>query len=229
MLAGDQGKVFPEGFAEAVAGVDDDAGAVDAGCECLVHADFQAGTDEGEDFVGLKRRQAVPVLGAAACVHEDDPAPKVEAGFGHLRVPHEAADVVDDLDASVDCGAGSRGMPGVNGQDGIRTSLEDGFDDGQDAVLLLVGSDGSVLAWPGGFTPDVEDVRAFIEQSEGMGGGGFEGPELATVGEGVRSEVEDAHDEGARAEGECAGTELPDEFVAGGKGHTQMMLHSAQR
>lgn len=42
---------------------------------------------------------------------------------------------------------------------------------------------------------------------------------MATVGEGVRSDVEDAHDKGALTEGEGPGAEAPVITWAGRKGH----------
>jgi hypothetical protein len=43
--------------------------------------------------------------------------------------------------------------------------------------------------------------------------------EVAAVGEAVRGDVEDAHEEGAPAEREGASAEVPVEVWAGGEGH----------
>lgn len=43
--------------------------------------------------------------------------------------------------------------------------------------------------------------------------------EEASVGEGVRSDVENAHDEGSLAQSEGAGAEMPVEAGASGEGH----------
>ena len=66
------------------------------------------------------------------------------------------------------------GVEGVYGDDGAGALFEDGFDDGEDAGLLLFGGEwGGVGA--GGFAADVEDVGAFIEHREGLGEGSVGG------------------------------------------------------
>ncbi len=229
MLAGEQGEVFIEGFAEAVAGIEDDSGGIDAGVECRVQALLETGADKGQDFLWFERGQFAPLVRAAASMHKDDAA--IEAGTreGHLVIPGEAADVVHDFGTGFDGDLCGRGVPGINGQDGVGARLKDGFNDGQDALLFLVRGDRSVLAGSGGFAADVDDIRAFVEQMESMGGSDFRIEEEAAVGERVGCYVDDAHDESARAEGQGADAQLPEIFVAARKGHTQMMLHSAQR
>ena len=133
-----------------------------------------------------------------------------------------AADVVDDLDSSFDGALGCGGVVGVDREDGLRTLLEDGFDDGEDAGLFFFGDErGGVGA--GGLAADVEEVGAFVEHLEGVGYGSgrlvLRRVEVAAVGEAVRGDVEDAHEEGAPAEREGASAEVPVEVWAGGEGH----------
>ncbi len=144
------------------------------------------------------------------------------AGGGHGGVPEVAADVVDDLGSGFDGAAGGVGVEGVDGEDGFGALLQDGCDDGKDAGLLFFCRERRGVG-AGGFAADVEDVGAFVEHGEGVGegsfGGVFGGVEVAAVGEGVGRDVEDAHDEGARAEREGAGAEVPVVMAAGGEGH----------
>ncbi len=126
------------------------------------------------------------------------------AGGGHGWVPEVAADVVDDLGSGFDGAAGGGGVEGVDGEDGAGMLFEDGFDDGEDAGLLFVGGEWMGVG-AGGFAADVEDVGAFVEHFlgllEGSFGGVRGGVEEAAVGEGVGSDVEDAHDEGSATQG----------------------------
>jgi len=50
-------------------------------------------------------------------VHEDGAAFEIGDGLGHLLVPAEPADVVDDLRARAHGGAGYSGFVGVHGED----------------------------------------------------------------------------------------------------------------
>ncbi len=138
-----------------------------------------------------------------------------------------AADVVDDLDSGFDGVASGGCVEGVDGEDGFGALFEDGFDDGEDAGLLLVGCErGGVGA--GGFAANIDDAGALVEHLEGLGEGSFGGVlggvEVAAVGEGVGRYVEDAHDEGAMAERECAGSEVPVEVWAWGEGHGGILV-----
>jgi len=150
------------------------------------------------------------------------------AGAGHFRVPEEAADVVDDFGSGGDGGCGGRGFPGVDGEQGVGAGFEDGFDDGEDAALLFFGGDGRVFAGARGFAADVDDVGSLLEHAEGVGCGCSGIEEAAAVGEGIGRDVEDPHDECARAEREGARTQAPDELVARREGHAVVMLEQNQ-
>ncbi len=164
----------------------------------------------------------MPGLRGSAGVHEDDSAGELGAGGGHGWIPLMAADVVDDFGSGGDGKLSGGGVEGVDGEDGFGLCFEDGGDDGEDAGLLFVGGEGDGFG-AGGFAADVEEVGAGVEHGESLGNGtlGFVGGgvEVATVGEGVGGDVEDAHDAGMVAEREGAGAEAPVEEVAGGEGH----------
>lgn len=50
------------------------------------------------------------------------------------------------------------------------------------------------------------------------------GIEVAAVGEAVRGDVKDAHENGSLAKWECAGAKVPVEAWAGGEGHGRILV-----
>ena len=133
-----------------------------------------------------------------------------------------SADVVDDLGSGLDGAVGGGGVKGVDGEDGGGLFFEDGLEDGEDAGLLFVWGERRGVG-AGGLAADVEDVGALFEELEGLGYGSFggvlRGVEVASVGEGVGCDVEDAHDDGSLAQCEGAGAEMPVVMAAGREGH----------
>ena len=133
-----------------------------------------------------------------------------------------AADVVDDLGSGFDGAAGGGGVEGVDGEEGVGSFFEDGFDDGENAGLFFVGGERHGVG-TGGFATEVEDVGTLFEQLKGLGegslGGVLGGVEVAAVGEGVGCDVEDAHEDGSLAQWKGAGAEVPVVMTAGGEGH----------
>ena len=51
---------------------------------------------------------------------------------------------------------------------------------------------------------------------------------MSAVGEGVRRDVEDAHDDGPLAERESAGAEAPVEAGTGGEGHEGILVSGSR-
>ncbi len=217
---GEQGVVLVAKFSEAEAGVKEDAVEGNTGLLRGLEMCGEFLADEGFDRGGIEAREGVPDLGGPAGVHEDEAGWRaaVGEGEGHGGVPGEAADVVDDLGAGVDGGAGGGAVVGVDGEDGLGAGGADGFEDGEETRLLLGGREfGRVGA--GGFGANVEDMGAAIEDMEAMLDGGLGEKELAAIGEAVGRDVEDAHDEGAIAEREGAGAETPEMPGARAEGH----------
>lgn len=190
-------QVVVEGFAEAEAGVEDDACGVDAGVGEDVQSAFEIGADFGDDI--LVSGVLLHGGGGAAHVHDD----QAGGGFGgeldHAGVATEAGDVVDDVGSGGEGGAGDRGFHGVDGEEGAGLAA-DGADDGNDAADFFFSGDG-FGAGAGGFAAEVEDVGAFGEEVEGVFDSAAGVEEAAAVGEGVRGDIDDAHDEGAGADG----------------------------
>ena len=118
------------------------------------------------------------------------------------------ADVVDDLGSGFDGCACCGGVEGVDGEDGAGLFFQDSRNDGEEAQLLFVGGEGGGIG-TGGFAAYVEDICSFGEHLCGLGEGAIGGVlgrvEEAAVGEGVGRDIEDAHDDGPRAEREGAG------------------------
>ena len=67
----------------------------------------------------------------------------------------------------------------------------------QPRQFLLEGDGLGAAVGPGGFGADVDDVGAFLDHPLGMLERDGRIEELAAVGEGVRGDVEDPHDDGA--------------------------------
>ncbi len=90
--------------------------------------------------------------------------------------------------------------------------VADAFDDGQDAVDLLLRGDGSAGARAGGFAADVDDGGAVREHGERGLNGLVDRVQQATVGEGIRRDVQDAHDARDLAQRERTRAQLPVEM-----------------
>lgn len=213
---GEEGEILVHAFAEAEAGIEDDAGGGDAGGDRGFGAGAEGAQDEGDDFAGCERRQGGPFRWTATGVHQDGAGGEIGAGRGHGRVPEMAADVVDDFGAGLDGETGGGGVVGVDGKDGVGAGFEDGAEGRENAGLFFFREDGRGVG-AGGFAAKIEYVRAFVQHLQGVGDRSIQCEEIAAVGEGVGCEVEDAHHEGARAEREGAGAEMPLEVGAGGR------------
>ena len=70
-----------------------------------------------------------------------------------------------------------------------------------------------------GDAAEVEDVGTFVEESEGVVERGFRVEVLAAVGEGIGRDVDDAHEQSARAKREGASAEAPVEPGTWSEGH----------
>lgn len=179
---GEERVVFVVDLAEAETRIEDDAIAGDAGGEGAIESGSETGLDEGHDFGGSEARLRAPFVRASAGVHEDDGAAQIGAGLRHGGVPRKSRDVVDDFCAGSDGGAGRCGVIRIHGEHRLRALAEDGGEDGEDAVLLLLGGDG-LGAGTRGFTAEVEEVGAFIEHGERVGEGGFRSEVRPRLGE----------------------------------------------
>jgi hypothetical protein len=139
-------------------------------------------------------------------------APGVHEHVGGAGVGHDAeqggsapGDVVDDLTAPAATAASATAALAVSiaqGDPGAGEPLEDR----QHAVELLVLRDG-IGAGSRGLAPDVEQVRPLRDEVAGVGDRRVRVPvgvERTAVGEGVRGDVDHAHDEGR-----CAGRQDP--------------------
>ncbi len=180
--AGEQDEVFMAALAEAEAGVQDDALGGDAGGLGDGEGFAEAGKDGRKDLIAGHGALGEPLAGAAAGVHEDEAAAGLRGDGGHVGVPAEAGDVVDDLSTGASGEAGGVGVVGVDGEDGMGPFAEDAVEDGKEAGLLFVAADGCGVG-AGGLGAEIDDVRAVVEGFHGGGdselGGGGAGMEQA--------------------------------------------------
>jgi serine-type D-Ala-D-Ala carboxypeptidase/endopeptidase (penicillin-binding protein 4) len=222
VLVREQRMILTENLAEAVAGVEYDAAARDAGANSKFERMGEPFADERDNFRCGETRQRGPLRRASARVHQDDPAAKFGAGRGHLGIPGKAADVVDDLRSGGNRGAGGRGFIRVDGEHGGGPLAEHGLNYWKNAVLLFLGAHGEISeAGARGLAADVEKIGALIEQREGLCGGRVGAEIEAAVRERVGRDVEDAHNEGARAEGQRTRAQLPGGGGAADESHRE--------
>ncbi len=186
----DEGEVVLGGFAEADAGVQADALRVDAIPLGLCYAPGEEVAHFGDNV--LIMRGLLHGGGGALHVHEDNAAGLLGAEGSHAGIC-QAADVVHDVGACLQCGCGDGGVAGVDGDAGGGVALPEGGNDGEDAAQLFVlchrGGAGA-----GGFAADVDDVCALVQHALGVLQCGGGGAVLPAVGEGVGGDVEYAHD-----------------------------------
>ena len=141
---------------------------------------------------------AVHLREAAAQVHEHrgDAAPGHQGR--HRGIEPEGAHVVDEVGAGVERGPRHLGLRGVH-RERSGAPPPQALDHRHHAPDLLVRGDRRG-ARPRGLAAHVHPVGALLEQPQAVRDGGLRARELPSVGEGVRGDVEDAHDQGALAE-----------------------------
>ena len=210
---GEQDPVFFAALAEAETWIEHNAICSDAcgggGGEAL----SQAGENGGEHGLLRERRLRGPLAGQAARVHDDDAATGGGERGSHGGVPEQAGDVVDNFGTVVERGLGGGCAVGVDGNDGAGTCAKDGAEHREDAALLFLPADGvgreRGCAGTGGFPAEVEQVRAVVEELEGVIEGGSRRGVPAAVGETVRREIDDAGEQRAPAERERPAAKRP--------------------
>ncbi len=179
-------------LAKAEAGIDADRhlvhtgnlGAMDGGAEVV---------EDGADHV-LHGRHFGPRFGRAAHVIQDQRSAGVGNGFRQHRVKGQGAGIIDDLDAERESFGGDSGLIGIDRDRHLEVALKALEDRNQAAELFGFGDPGG--AGPGGFGTDINDVRSLLFELDGAGEGAVGVGVLAAVGEGIRGDIQDAHDEG---------------------------------
>ena len=111
------------------------------GC-CFGKARRESATHRGKQRIGLELRLCAPFFRTPAGVHQHHACAELRANRGHLRIPHEAADIVDDFSACLEGGAGRGGFVGVHGDDRIGALAQNPFENRQKAGLLFLCTDG---------------------------------------------------------------------------------------
>ncbi len=195
----EQGNVVLEGFPEPDARIEDDPFARDALLESPFHALAKKAADlrhhVGVDGILLHG------FGGAEHVHQDNGGVGVGDETSHGGVTAQGGDVVDDGGAGLEAGAGDLALGGVNA-DGERIVCCGEFaNDRFHACAFLVGGNG-IGPGPGGLAADVEEIGAFLGDFPRSGDGVAGGGEPAAITEGIRRDIEDAHNEGRLAAGD---------------------------
>jgi hypothetical protein len=172
-------------------------------------------------------------------MHQHHARLKFRADSSHLRIPCEAAHIVDDFSAGLEGCAGGGGLVGVDGDDCVRAGAQDSLEHGQQTGLLFFGADRWSLrgagcaacarAGAGALSAQVEQVRALVEKFERVGDGCFRMEKKAAVAEGVGRDVDHAHDQRAGAERERAGAQAPGGDFSSGCGHACLPILARQR
>ncbi len=176
------------GLAEADPGIEHDRVARDAGLFRDAERIIEERVDVGYDADGG--------LGLVAVVHDDDRHAMLADHAGHVGIALQAPDVVDDARAQAERPIGDLRLQRVD-RDG-HAHLHHGREHGlQPRQLLLERHRLGAAIGAGRFGADVDDVGAFLDHLPGMLERDFGFDELAAVGEGIRGDVEDAHDDGA--------------------------------
>jgi putative 4-mercaptohistidine N1-methyltranferase len=192
---GEQLEVVLEGFSKADSRVEQD----------LLGGDALGGAGlEGGEKKRAHLRQEIPVggvvlhrCGSSLHVHGDGP----RAGLGE-KAAHggilEAPDVVHHGGAGLECGARDGRFAGVDGEERAGVCAQ-ALEDGPHPVPFLLLRN-LRRARAGGFATDVDEIGSFADHLESVSNGAFGIAPGAAVGEGIRGDVEHAHEEGALAQ-----------------------------
>ena len=170
----------------------------------------KAGDDQRQYLRRRQRGQARPHARRTTGMHQQGTGTLLGENGGHLSIPKQAGDIVDDLRAFAERGTRRGRMVGIDRDDSLRTRLQQGPQHGQDARLLFGRIDGRCVG-PGGFPAKIEQVGALIEQCERVVEGVRRGEIALPIGKAVRGNVEDTHEQSAAAQREAAMAKAPRE------------------
>ena len=134
-------------------------------------------------------------LRVALHVHQDEGGLPLADHVEHLRID-SARDVVHDRGSGVQCRGRHVGLPGVDRDGDGRMLLDEPLDHRPNAAQLLLRRDG-LGARAGRLAADVQDVRTVVDHLGRMRHRGGPIEEPSAVGERVRGDVQDPHDERA--------------------------------
>ena len=173
-------------LAEADAGVEHDVLAGDAGFRGNGDRAREEGFDVGDNVDAR--------VGFVAVVHDNDGNAAGGHNFRHAGVALQAPDVVGDGCAVVE--RPGRDLGFERGDRHRQTEFDDGRQHRLQALEFVVSRYRPHAAIrPRRFRADIEHVGALRRHFLGMSDGALRIEELAAVGEGIRSDVEDAHDQ----------------------------------
>ena len=111
---------------------------------------------------------------STAIVHQDNGGAMFGNHSGHSFVLLESPDIIDYLRAGLQAGLGDGGFVRIHGNHHVRQFLPEEGKDRQKRFKLHLRADGP-RPGAGGFSPKVQDIRAFRHEAPGLGKRFFEG------------------------------------------------------
>jgi hypothetical protein len=153
------------------------------------------------------RGQFAPGFRLAAHVVQDQPHIAVCGNLGEAGIESQTTGVVEDLDAVLQRPLGNFGFIRVQ-RKGYMQVIAQPFQDRDKPLPLLIRGD-SLRPGARGFGPDVDDVCALLLQFEGASIGAVGVVEAASVGERVRRNVKNAHNQRSLAQLDFRFAQLP--------------------
>jgi hypothetical protein len=186
---GDDLEVLLRRLAEPDPGVEGNAVFQNAGAP----GDGEGALEECQAGLDQVARQRLCRAEQAGIVHGDHAGAMARGDLRQVRVSLQAADVVDDMRAG---GNRCLGDGGLHRVDRNQCACRDqAFDDRDDTLLLFLRRHGGRIA-TGGFAADVEDGGALPGKQTAVRHRGPHIGKQAAVGEGIRRDVDDPHDDG---------------------------------
>jgi hypothetical protein len=134
--------------------------------------------------------------GSVAIVHHDHRDPPLRHQRRHVRIFLQPPDVVDDRCALVERPRGNRSLDGIDRH--RQAKFDDlGYDGRQPRLFVFRRYRDRIIIRARRLRADIEDVDSLASHIGGMRDGNRRIEEPATIGEGIRSDVEDTHDQRA--------------------------------
>ena len=175
-----------------------------------------------------KPRQIPPLRRLASGVHHYHAARQLRAGRGHLSIPAQRADIVDDLRSRLNRQSCRRRLVCIDREQRLPPCPQYSFDHRQHAPLFLFCAHRLMLSRPRRFAADVEEIRSFIDHPQRLFCRCLRIQKEIAIRERIGSHIQHAHDQRAPAQLKAARAQAPRELIASSKGHRGSMLHSAQ-
>lgn len=196
-------------LAKTDAGIEADGLKANACVQQAVAALAEVGVDFCND-IGVLRRE-LHGLGCALHVHRTNAGPACSGYGGHRRITLKAGDIVDDLCARIECLLGHGRLGGVDRNRQARFGRQPPHDLADSLPLFFRRH--RIGKRSGAFATHIKNVSPGGCQRQTMPNGGVDVGMSTPVGETVRGDIDDAHQQRrccCCGQGECPGSQLPD-------------------